>query len=51
MSQVMASSTGRKPKKGKVTCVTCGLKRCLGRCQFEVVASPPKQRVERPPCR
>jgi len=24
-------------KRGKVTCVTCKLKKCVGRCKFEVV--------------
>ena len=28
-------------KKGKVTCVTCKLKKCVGRCRFEKVACPP----------
>jgi hypothetical protein len=27
-------------KRGKLTCTTCKLKGCLGRCKFEVVASP-----------
>jgi hypothetical protein len=24
-------------KNGKVTCITCKLKKCVGRCRFEVV--------------
>jgi hypothetical protein len=27
-------------KRGKVTCVTCKLKKCVGRCHFEVVDCP-----------
>ncbi len=27
-------------KKGKVTCTTCGLKKCLGRCHFERTDHP-----------
>jgi hypothetical protein len=27
-------------KQGKVTCITCKLKGCVGRCRFEAVASP-----------
>jgi hypothetical protein len=27
-------------RKGSITCITCKLKRCVGRCRFEVVASP-----------
>jgi hypothetical protein len=34
-------SAARKPKKTKVTCVTCGLQTCIGRCHFEVVDTPP----------
>ena len=26
--------------KGKITCVTCKLKKCVGRCHFEHVKSP-----------
>jgi hypothetical protein len=27
-------------RKGKVVCITCKLKGCVGRCRWEVVASP-----------
>jgi hypothetical protein len=27
-------------RKGQVICVTCKLKRCIGKCKWEVVASP-----------
>jgi hypothetical protein len=26
-----------KPKKGKITCLTCNLKGCVGRCRFQSV--------------
>lgn len=33
----LLSNTNRahSPRKPKVTCVTCGLKKCLGRCRWE----------------
>ncbi len=31
-----------KGKIRKVTCTTCNLKRCVKRCHFEVVVTPPK---------
>jgi hypothetical protein len=31
---------GHTGKKGKVTCLTCKLKGCVGRCRFEVVDCP-----------
>lgn len=40
MFQILSSPARHKPQKGKVTCVTCNLKGCLGRCHFEVVARP-----------
>jgi hypothetical protein len=27
-------------KKGKMTCTTCKLKKCIGRCHFERVTTP-----------
>jgi len=27
-------------KRGKITCVTCKLKKCVGRCHFERVSVP-----------
>jgi hypothetical protein len=29
-----------KAKKGKITCLTCRLKGCVGKCRFEVVDCP-----------
>jgi len=29
----------------KVTCVTCKLKKCVGRCRWESVAQPPRGKV------
>ena len=29
-----------RSKKGKVTCLTCKLKGCVGNCRFEVVDYP-----------
>jgi hypothetical protein len=34
----ISGANHRKP--GKVVCITCKLKGCVGRCRFEVVASP-----------
>jgi hypothetical protein len=31
-----ASAAARDPKAGKVTCQTCKLKGCVGRCVFKV---------------
>ncbi len=33
----LLSNTARehRPRKTKITCVTCGLKKCLGRCRWE----------------
>jgi hypothetical protein len=37
----MASRAGaEEARKGKITCVTCKLKGCVGRCHFEVVKCP-----------
>jgi hypothetical protein len=41
MFRIISKAAGQKPQKGKVTCVTCNLKGCVGRCHFEVVAHPP----------
>lgn len=30
----------RLPKAGKITCTTCKLKGCVGRCHFEKLKSP-----------
>jgi hypothetical protein len=32
-------------EKGKLTCMTCALKKCVGRCHFERVESPRPKRV------
>jgi hypothetical protein len=32
--------TNRKPKL-KVTCMTCGLKKCIGQCRWKAVEPPP----------
>jgi hypothetical protein len=31
--------------KTKVTCVTCKLKKCVGRCHFEAVGRPQPQKA------
>ena len=41
MFQVIANPTAdHKRKQRKITCVTCDLKGCLGRCRFEAVSQP-----------
>jgi hypothetical protein len=42
MFEVIAtnSENARKGKKAKVTCTTCKLKGCVGRCHFEAVKGP-----------
>jgi hypothetical protein len=32
-------------RKGKLTCATCKLKKCVGRCRFERVEAPRPGRV------
>jgi hypothetical protein len=41
LSVFPACDARHKAGKGKVTCVTCKLKGCVGRCQFQVVNAPP----------
>lgn len=36
---------GHKPKKAKVTCVTCKMKGCVGNCRFETVKSTRSPKV------
>jgi hypothetical protein len=33
-------AAGYDPKKTRVTCLTCKLKKCVGKCRFEAVACP-----------
>jgi hypothetical protein len=33
-------TTSRKSIKGKVTCLTCRLQKCVGNCRFQVVNHP-----------
>ena len=42
MLQVVSSNseTAHKGQKGNVTCTTCKLKGCVGRCHFEAVKGP-----------
>ena len=41
MLHVIPSHTAdHKRKKGKITCTTCQLKGCVGRCHFEAVKNP-----------
>lgn len=41
MLEILSSHTSdHKRKKPKVTCTTCKLKKCVGRCQWEVVNRP-----------
>jgi hypothetical protein len=47
MVPVVARSASTKTKKGKVTCATCKLKGCLGRCHFESAAGPQTQSVKK----
>jgi hypothetical protein len=47
MVPVVARSASPKTKKGKVTCVTCKLKGCLGRCHFDSAAEPQTQSVKK----
>ena len=43
-AMVVSISAGvRKPKKAKVTCITCGLKKCIGRCRWERPRSGPPE--------
>jgi hypothetical protein len=45
MFPILSNHTaGHKAKKPKVTCLTCKLKGCLGRCRFQAVdcSRPPK---------
>ncbi len=37
-------AAAHKGKKGKITCLTCKLKGCVGNCRFQVVdcSRPPK---------
>jgi hypothetical protein len=46
MFPLLPNSASHKPRKGKVTCVTCNLKGCLGRCHFEVVDRPQTERAK-----
>jgi len=34
------AATERIEKKGKMTCLTCKLKGCVGHCRFQVVTRP-----------
>jgi hypothetical protein len=47
MVPAMARSAGPKSKKGKVTCVTCKLKGCLGRCHFDSTTEPQTQSAKK----
>lgn len=41
MFQVISSHTeAHQGKKGKITCTTCKLKGCVGRCHFQAVTQP-----------
>jgi hypothetical protein len=40
MFTILSNGPASHHRKGKITCITCKLKRCVGRCKFEVVASP-----------
>jgi len=41
MFQVISNHTAdHKSKKRKITCTTCQLKGCVGRCHFEAVKRP-----------
>lgn len=48
---VISVPASPKAKKRKVTCVVCGLKKCVGRCHFERVERPrAKRRDKRAAC-
>jgi len=40
MFQVIANQTADHKRRGRITCTTCDLKGCVGRCRFEAVKSP-----------
>jgi hypothetical protein len=40
MYVIMENRVAAHGSKGKVTCVTCKLKKCVGRCHFERVKAP-----------
>jgi hypothetical protein len=40
MFPILSNGSASSHRKGKVTCLSCKLKGCIGRCKFEVVASP-----------
>jgi hypothetical protein len=40
MFPILSTPAAHADKKGKVTCLTCQLKKCVGRCRFE--AMPPR---------
>jgi len=37
---IPSHTADHKGKRRKITCVTCNLKGCLGRCRFEMVTCP-----------
>jgi hypothetical protein len=37
MFAIIESRVASHGSKGKITCVTCKLKKCVGRCHFEKV--------------
>ena len=40
MFTILTDRVAAHGSKGKITCVTCKLKKCIGRCRFENVATP-----------
>jgi len=38
-------AAGSQGNKGKVTCITCKLRGCVGKCRFQVVNTPQPPRA------
>lgn len=44
-ARISVRAENRESNKGKVTCLTCRLKGCVGHCRFAVVAAPPARKA------
>jgi hypothetical protein len=42
---VIPNHTASHKQHQKVTCTTCSLKKCVGRCHFESVSRPPSRKA------